>query len=142
MNIKYFLISVIIGLSFVCLAMVRYPVGKPVPSDVYTASFEQDDIYKFLQTDYGEPNKPKLQSAPDDWIEKFGDNERTLLFHTISELRVVVANQGKRIVTLTDRLDKMEAKVTNLEQFKKDLLDPNNIEPGWGTVNCAGDPNE
>ena len=109
-NVKTLLLILCV-LGGLCMAMVRYPVGKPVPTDVYTASFEQDDIYKFLQTDYGEPNKPKLQSAPNDWIEKFGDNERTLLFHTISELRVVVANQGQRIVTLTDRLDNMEAKL-------------------------------
>jgi hypothetical protein len=39
-----------------------------------------------------------IPAAPPDWIEMFGDNERTRLLHTISELRVVVGNIGKRMM--------------------------------------------
>ena len=79
----------------------RYPVGQPVPASVYTEPFDPcDPAYKFIQTNFGEPNKPKWQAAPDDWILKFGNNERTMLIHSISELRVVVAQQTKRLMVL------------------------------------------
>jgi hypothetical protein len=93
------IIGILIGMCFTIAAAVRYQ--QTVSPAVYTATFEPaDGIYKFCQTDFGEPNKPKLQSAPDDWVKQFGNNERTLLFHTISELRMVVANQSKRIMAL------------------------------------------
>jgi hypothetical protein len=103
-------IGVLIGMCFMLAAMVRYPVGQAVPAEVYTAPFDASDgLYKFFQTDFGEPNSPgkphvaKLQAAPDEWIKQFGNNERTALFHTISELRVVVANQSRRIMALEAR---------------------------------------
>lgn len=43
-----------------------------------------------------------IPEAPDDWIAEFGTSERTRLLHSISELRVVVAAQGKRILALED----------------------------------------
>lgn len=102
MRVRDLLIGIMIGLCFMLAAMVRYEVGRAVPANVYTVPFEADGIYKFMQTNYGEPNKPKIQSAPDDWIKQFGNNERTLLFHTLSELRIVVAAQAKRIAALED----------------------------------------
>lgn len=82
----------------------RYPVGQPAPASVYTEPFDPcDPIYKFIQINYGEPNKPKWQAAPDDWILKFGNNERTMLLHSISELRVVAAAQSKRILALEQK---------------------------------------
>lgn len=99
---KQYLISLSMLLAVIGgVKMVRYPIGEPVPCEVYTSPFDAGDpAYKFFQTNYGEPNKPKMQAAPDDWIQKFGNNERTMLLHTISELRVVVAQQGDRILGL------------------------------------------
>ena len=94
-------IGIVIGLMFCLLGLARYNVGQPVPADVYTAPFEADGIYKFCQIDYGEPNSPKLQAAPDDWIKTFGNNERTLILYNISELRAIVAVQNRRIAELT-----------------------------------------
>lgn len=60
-------------------------------------SYDQNDgIYKFIP------------SAPEDWLKLFGDNERTRLLHSISELRVVVANQGRRILELEAKLKPKE----------------------------------
>lgn len=67
----------------------RYPVGRAVPPEVYTAPFDPcDPIYKFIQP------------APADWAQRFGANERTALIHAISELRVVVAAQGRKLLAL------------------------------------------
>jgi hypothetical protein len=52
-----------------------------------------------------DPNDPAYKFIPEagaDWIEKFGNSERTRLLHTISELRVVVAGQNKRLRDLED----------------------------------------
>lgn len=71
--------------------LTRYPVGQLVASSVYTEPFDPcDPAYKFLQP------------PPKDWAEKFGANERTMLIHAISELRVVVAAQGKRLMALEE----------------------------------------
>lgn len=60
---------------------------KPIdPNKVYDFSYDPNDpAYKFIP------------AAPQDWIDRFGDNERTRLLHTISEIRVVVANIGNRL---------------------------------------------
>ena len=88
-----------------------YQVGQPVSTTVYTEPFDVNDLaYKFFQTNYGEPNAPKLQSAPDDWVQRFGDSERTLLLHAVSELRVIIAIQNKRILELEKRKDPNEVK--------------------------------
>jgi hypothetical protein len=50
-----------------------------------------------------DPNDPAYKYIPEadpTWIEKFGASERTRLLHSISELRFVVAAQGKRLVEL------------------------------------------
>ena len=87
--------------TFLLLGLSRYPVGQAVPAEVYTAPFDPcDPAYKFFQIHYGEPNKPRWQAAPDDWVRQFGDSERTMLIHAVSELRVVVAAQGKRLLAL------------------------------------------
>ena len=80
--------------------MVRYPVGQPIPPAIYTTPFENDGIYKFIQTNFGDPNIPKIQAAPDDWIAKFGNNERTLILYAISDLRANVALQARRLMAL------------------------------------------
>jgi hypothetical protein len=83
--------------------LTRYPVGKPVPVEIYTAAFDPcDPGYKFFQTRYGDPNDFKLQSAPDGWIKTCGDNERTMILHTISELRVAVISLSRQIKAQKD----------------------------------------
>ena len=56
-----------------------------------TAVYDPNDAaYKFIP------------AAPADWVEMFGDNERTRLLHSISELRVVVNKQAQTIEALVD----------------------------------------
>jgi len=82
------LIGVLIGYFVVpyCQAMDN---GR-VTGDSYDAD---NPAYKFIP------------AAPGEWIERFGDNERTRLLHTISELRVVVADQGRRLIALEKEID-------------------------------------
>jgi len=91
---------IILGLMTALVnSTMRYPVGQSVPASVYTEPFDPcDPAYKFFQIRYGDPSNPKWQAAPDEWIQRFGNNERTMLLQTISELRVVVAAQGKRLM--------------------------------------------
>ena len=94
MRLKAFLVGSGIGAwllmgTFLVLGINRYPVGQPVPASVYTELFDPcDSAYKFLQ------------APPKDWTDQFGNNERTMLIHAVSELRVVVAAQGKRLMDL------------------------------------------
>ena len=58
-----------------------------------------------------DPNRPEykfLQPAPKDWTDRFGDTERTCLIHAISELRVVVAAQSRRLLELEKKLEPNE----------------------------------
>jgi hypothetical protein len=58
---------------------------------------------KALESKSYDPNDPIYKFIPEadpSWIKEFGDNERTRLLHTISELRFVVAMQGKRMMEL------------------------------------------
>ena len=100
----------IIGvLGVVCMAAGRYQVGQSVSPTIYTEQFDgSDPAYKFFQTTFGDANDPNVQAAPDDWVGQFGDSERTLLLHTISELRVVVASQGRKLMDLESRIKEIE----------------------------------
>ena len=136
-----------VSMIWLCLVMAimvfafagvqRYPVGQPVPSEVYTAPFDPcDPAYKFFQTKYGDPNNPKYQAAPDEWIAKFGNNERTMLLHAISELRVVVAAQAKRLAVLEEFAKKAEqqSSVVILKEIEQRLLaleDWQKKQPVW-----------
>ena len=87
------------------IAEARYRVE--VPSDVYTIQYDPNDlVYKFL-------SQPPLN-----WTEQFGDNERTAIIHAISELRVVVVEQGRRLLAL--------------EKFNKDSFDIAAWDPNQG----------
>jgi hypothetical protein len=58
---------------------------------------------EYLQNLNYDPNDPIYKFIPEadpSWIKEFGDNERVRLIHSISELRVVVANMGKRLLEL------------------------------------------
>jgi len=69
------------------------------PEPEITVYDPNDDIYKFIPP------------AGDDWIGEFGDSERTRLVHSISELRVVVAQVSARQIAL--------------EKFVTGIHDPN-----------------
>ena len=102
-------IVVFVIVGAVAMAAGRYQVGEPVSLGVYTETFDVNDpAYKFMQIIYGDPNSQTLQAAPDDWVQQFGNSERTLLLHAVSELRVVVASQGRAIMDLEARIDEME----------------------------------
>jgi len=106
------LIGVILAIGIITAAILatgpRYTVGQPVPASVYTEPFDPcDPAYKFLQP------------PPKDWADQFGNNERTCLIHAISELRVVVAAQGKRILELEAWRQKHDPKP----------VDPNEVKP-------------
>jgi len=104
LGMKNVVIGILIGLCVIFAALTRYKVGESLPVGVYTESFDASDgIYKFCRTNFGEPNSPRLQAAPDDWISAFGNNERTLIFHNLSELRFIVAQQGLRLLELEKR---------------------------------------
>lgn len=64
-----------------------------------------DGIYKFIPV------------ADKTWTDQFGDNHKTRMVHSQSELRVVVADQGRRLLALTER-------VTALEP----VVDPNTVD--------------
>lgn len=93
-------IAIVLMLAMVACGagLVRYPIGRLVPAEIYTAPFDPcDPGYKFFQIRYGDPNAPVLQSAPDDWIAKLGDNERTMILHTLSELRLAVVALSRQV---------------------------------------------
>lgn len=122
-------------LVFVFAGIHRYPVGQPVPAPVYTEPFDPcDPAYKFIQTNYGEPNKPKWQAAPDDWVRKFGNNERTMLIHAVSELRVVVASLSKEVAGLKVTVADLTKRLADLEEWQKEqpvwIQEPN--APSYG----------
>jgi len=119
-------IVVIVAFSFAFLSgawgVPRYPVGQPVSSSVYTEPFDPcDPAYKFI-------NPP-----PKDWAEKFGNSERTMLIHAVSELRVVVAAQGLRILALEKGLkdvdwDLLPRKTITIESLPATTKDPNEVK--------------
>lgn len=78
---------------------VRYPVGEAVPVETYTEPLDPcdpDPAHKFLAL------------PPEDWARQFGNNERTMLIHAVSELRVIVAAQGKRLLELEKRVEALD----------------------------------
>jgi len=79
-----------VALIAVVLIPVAFYAGSK-HSDNYDTS---DTIYKFIP------------EAPQDWIDKFGQSERTRLMHSISELRVVVQEQSKHIIAIESILQK------------------------------------
>lgn len=113
MKLLWMLIGILVALSILSLAMVRYPVGQAVPVEVYTAPYDPcDAVYKFLQP------------APADWTKQFGNNERTCLIHSISELRVVVANMGKVVAEQGEKIKALEA----FHVVDPNATDPNGVE--------------
>ncbi len=75
-------VLILIGLIGMLVGCATVPQTRPYDPN--------DAAYKFIP------------AAPADWIEMFGDNERTRLLHSISELRVVVNRQGETIDALVD----------------------------------------
>ena len=77
----------------------------------------QDDLYEWLKSnpieytvttvypDIYDPNDEiysYLPEPPGHWKEKYGDVERTRLIHALSEQRIAIALQGKRLKELED----------------------------------------
>lgn len=119
-------IVVVLMIAGTAMGLVRYQTGRVEPG-VYTAVFDcNDPAYRFFQTNYGDPNVPKMQSAPDDWVLRFGDNERTMLLHAVSELRMVVASQGARLRVLEKWKDEQAVLPPGLKG-RLDKMDPDEV---------------
>ena len=99
---KNVLIGLVIGLSAVCLAMARYPVGQSVPAEIYTAAMVVDPNDDLIYQ--------QMPLTPKQWKRAFGDNERTRLFFTIDRL----------IRNATE----LNARVDALEGIQKFYYDP------------------
>ena len=122
--------TIIITLVLACMAgaaMNRYPVGRPVQVEIYTMPFTGNPC---------DPNDPSfdmaykfLQMPTKDWTDQFGANERTLLIHALSELRVVVAAQSRRLMDLEERIVVLEP-------------DPNALVPVFDPTATVPTPNE
>ena len=88
MTIKIDNKKICICLLLVFAAVTGYVFGR-LPdrnSDVRISEYDPNDvIYQYI------PPAPEL------WRDEFGDNERTRLLHSISEIRTVVANQGGKL---------------------------------------------
>ena len=102
--------------GLLCMAMVRYPIGQPVPHEVYTAVMDPcDSIYSFL-----EPVDPN-------WIRDFGDNERTRHIQQTSKNRIMILRDQKIISEIARRL-------LVLEEFNKTYLDFSGWDPNEGVA--------
>jgi hypothetical protein len=66
-----------------------------------------------------DPNDPIYQFIPaahDSWIEKFGDSHKTRMVHSISELRVITGQLGKRLL----ELEKQESKPIDVNDIPRE----------------------
>ena len=63
----------------------------------------EDGLYKFFARD---PNG--VLELPDDWIARFGDNERTLLVYNLSVARVQLAQQAQQIAAIAEDVKKLK----------------------------------
>ncbi len=75
--------------------------APPGPNDVYDPN---NPIYKFIP------------EAGDDWKKAFGDTDDTRMKHTISEMRVIMAGIGRRLLVLENLADPNE------------VVDPNGVK--------------
>jgi len=83
---KYVLI---VGILAICFMNCMYIVST-TESNTYNPN---DEIYMYIPP------------ANDTWTEKFGDNERTRLISSLSELRIVTHNQGLILQSMLDPND-------------------------------------
>jgi len=108
---KNVLIGLVIGLSIVCVAMVRYPIGQPVPSEIYTAVMvtdpNSDQIYQ------------RMPLSPEQWKRAFGDNERTRLFFTVDQIIFAVNSLNTRVGVLEQAV---------IEPNEPVAVDPNEVK--------------
>lgn len=112
---KNVLIGLVIGLSIICVAMVRYPVGQPVPPEVYTAVMvdpNNDMIYQ------------RMPLAPEQWTKAFGDNERTRLFFTVDQIIVAVSGLNARVEALENTVVGPN-EPSGPKSFRAVIADPN-----------------
>jgi hypothetical protein len=88
--------GVVLGMCFMAGIYVWEEAVGYIPAHV------KEYVQQELEEVY-DPNAPEyrwIPEAPSDWTGQFGANERTRLLHAISELRAVVAAQGKRLLAL------------------------------------------
>jgi len=103
---------------FIVMSLEGNQQGIPA-SEVEKLAAQAVAIDRQNRTTY-DPNDPIYKFIPlagEDWIDRFGDTEKTRLYHAISEIRVVVATQTRAIIELQDLC----------RRFKPDglVLDPN-----------------
>jgi len=114
---KNIVISIIVGLSVIFVGLTRYPVGKQVPAEIYTAVSDPcDQILQFLV-----PTDPN-------WARDYGDNERTRIILNVSANRGMALQSRKILAEVAKRLIALEKR-----------FDPN--DPNW-VFNTPIDPNE
>jgi len=92
-------ISLMIGFSVIFVGLMRYPIGSPVPVEIYTAPGDPCDMA--LQF---------LVPADPNWIKDYGDNERTRILYNVSvnrgqslNNRNVIAEIARRLIALEQR---------------------------------------
>ena len=61
-----------------------------------------EDIKRIYEYDPNDEIYSYLPEPPGHWKEKYGDVERTRLIHALSEQRIAIALQGKRLKELED----------------------------------------
>jgi len=98
-------------ITIISVGMVRYPVGQPVPHEVYTAVSDPCDA----ALSYLEPSDPN-------WIRDFGDNERTRHIHQTSKNRVMILRDEQKTAEIARRLIVLES--LHIEELRA-LSDPN-----------------
>ncbi len=97
------------AIGFVCfslgiITMCIVASYEPEPEAVVFDCTEQEGGIEIVDTSY-DPNDPIFRYIPpadETWTEQFGDTERTRLIHSISEVRVLLANVSKRLMLLED----------------------------------------
>jgi len=106
----------ILGILIIVGCFIYYAPEKEDSFAIHIGDAEGIEIKNCTFDDSYDPNDPIYQlipEAPSDWIEKFGDTERTRLIRCLSELRVVVALQGKRLKELEDYIATKEWEYEN-----------------------------
>lgn len=70
------------------------PEGPVLVGPSYDAN---DAIYQFIPV------------PPDNWVDQFGDNERSRVLHSLSELRIVLGTMGRTMITMQTELQELRA---------------------------------
>ena len=93
-------------LAILIIAIIYIDFARPGKSQINCRLQENEEKHSLLEYDPNELIYQYIPPAHETWRQQFGDNERTRILHTISELRVSLA-------LLNDRVKKLEAKDPN-----------------------------